>query len=232
MSGQTFVSNVDRGAALSEQIDADIVVFEGSGSSIPSVHTDARILVVGANQPVEYIRSYLGPYRVLTSDLIILTMCEPPIADQDKVDGMVDAIRKVNPGCTVVKTIFRPRPIGHITGKKIVLALTAPQAMTGAISTHLEKTYGCVVQGVSTHLSNRPLLREDLARFEQLKPDAVVSELKAAAVDVVTAWAVDKGFEVVYIDNEPISTEPGVSLEEEVLKVVARIKGLPEHTNK
>jgi len=232
MSGQTFVSNVDRGAALSEQIDADIVVFEGSGSSIPSVHTDARILVVGANQPVEYIRSYLGPYRVLTSDLIILTMCEPPIADQDKVDGMVDAIRKVNPGCTVVKTIFRPRPIGHITGKKIVLALTAPQAMTGAISTHLEKTYGCVVQGVSTHLSNRPLLREDLARFEQLKPDAVVSELKAAAVDVVTAWAVDKGFEVVYIDNEPISTEPGVSLEEEVLKVIARIKGLPEHTNK
>jgi cyclic 2,3-diphosphoglycerate synthetase len=76
------------------------------------------------------------------------------------------------------------------------------------------------------------LLREDLARFEQLKPDAVVSELKAAAVDVVTAWAVDKGFEVVYIDNEPISTEPGVSLEEEVLKVIARIKGLPEHTNK
>ena len=232
MSGQTFVSNVDRGAALSEQIDADVVIFEGSGSSIPSVHTDARILVVGANQPVDYIGSYLGPYRVLTSDLIILTMCEPPIADQAKVDEMVNAIKAVNPKCTVVKTIFRPRPIGDIRGKRVVLALTAPPVMTDAISTHLEKTYGCRVQGISTHLSNRPLLREDLARFEQLKPDAVVSELKAAAVDVVTAWAVDRGLEVVYIDNEPIPTEPGVSLEEEVLKVIARIKGLPEHTNK
>ena len=232
MSGQTFVSNVDRGAALSEQIDADVVIFEGSGSSIPSVHTDARILVVGANQPLDYVRSYLGPYRVLISDLIILTMCESPIADQAKVDEMVGAIKAINPGCTVVKTIFRPVPIGDIRGKKIVLTLTAPQTMTDAISTHLEKTYGCEVRGISTHLSNRPLLREDLARFEEMKPDAVVSELKAAAVDVVTAWALGRGLEVVYIDNEPIPTEPGVKLEEEVLKIVRRIKGLPEHTTK
>ncbi len=120
MSGQTFVSNVDRGAALSEQIDADIVIFEGSGSSIPSVHTDARILVIGA-----------------------------------------------------------------IRGKRVVLTLTAPPVMTDAISAHLENTYGCEVLGVSTHLSNRPLLREDLARFAALKPDVIVSELKAAAVDVI-----------------------------------------------
>jgi len=59
-----------------------------------------------------------------------------------------------------------------------------------------------------------------------------VSELKAAAVDVVTAWALGRGLEVVYIDNEPIPTEPGVKLEEEVLKIVRRIKGLPEHTIK
>ncbi len=51
MSGQTFVSNVGRGAELSEEVDADVVIFEGSGSSIPSVYTDARILVIGAHQP-------------------------------------------------------------------------------------------------------------------------------------------------------------------------------------
>lgn len=224
MSGQTFVSNVDRGAELSEKIDADIVIFEGSGSSIPSVHTDARILVIGAHQPVEYMRSYLGPYRILTSDLIVLTMCESPMVDQAKIDEMVEAIHEINAGCTVVKTIFRPRPIGDITGKRIVLTLTTPAVMTDAISAYLEKTYGCEVVGVSSHLSNRPLLREDLARFETLKPDAIVSELKAAAVDVVTEWAVRKGLEIVYIDNEPIPTDASIDLEEEVLKVARKIK--------
>ena len=224
MSGQTFVSNVDRGAELSEKIDADIVIFEGSGSSIPSVHTDARILVIGAHQPVEYMRSYLGPYRILTSDLIVLTLCESPMVDQAKIDEMVEAIHEINAGCTVVKTIFRPRPIGDITGKRIVLTLTTPAVMTDAISAYLEKTYGCEVVGVSSHLSNRPLLREDLARFETLKPDAIVSELKAAAVDVVTEWAVRKGLEIVYIDNEPIPTDASIDLEEEVLKVARKIK--------
>jgi cyclic 2,3-diphosphoglycerate synthetase len=57
-----------------------------------------------------------------------------------------------------------------------------------------------------------------------LKPDAIVSELKAAAVDVVTEWAVRKGLEIVYIDNEPIPTDASIDLEEEVLKVARKIK--------
>ena len=224
MSGQTFVSNVGRGAELSEEVDADVVIFEGSGSSIPSVYTDARILVIGAHQPVEYMRSYLGPYRILTSDLIVLTMCEPPMADQAKVDEMVEAINDINPGCTVVKTVFRPRPIGDIKGKRIALTLTAPAIMTDAISAYLEKTYDCEVVGASPYLSNRPLLRKDLARFEALRPDVIVSELKAAAVDVVTAWAVESGLDIVYIDNEPIPTDASVDMEKEVLQVVGKIK--------
>lgn len=230
MSGQTFVSNVDRGAQLSEDIDADIVIFEGSGSSIPSVETDARILVVGAHQPLDYIRSYLGPYRILTSELVILTMCESPIANDAQVNEAYEAIKEINPECRVVKTIFRPRPIGDISGKRVVTTLTTPAVMTDAISTHLENTYGCEVLGVSNYLSNRPRLREDLERFEALKPDAVVSELKAAAVDVVTAWALERGIEIVYLDNEPITKDDGINLEDEVMQVADKIKRLPKYT--
>ena len=138
-----------RGAELTEEVDDDIEIFEGSGSSIQSVYTEARILVIGAHQPVEYMRYYLGPYRILTSDLIVQTMCEPPMADQAKVDEMDEAINEINPGCTVVKTVFRPRPIGDIKGKRIALTLTAPAIMTDAISAYLEKTYDCEVGGAS-----------------------------------------------------------------------------------
>ncbi len=229
MSGQTFFSNVHLGAQLSETIDADIVVFEGSGSSIPSVSTDARVLVIGAHQPVDYIRSYLGPYRVLTSDLVILTMCESPMADAAKIDEMYDAVRAIKPSCTVVKTVFRPRPIGDIQGKRVVITVTTPPAIVDVIKSHLESNYGCEVAGTSTRLSNRPLLREALSQFEAMKPDAVVTELKAAAVDVVTAWALERGIEVVYMDNEPIATEPGVDLAGEIVKLARSIKSLPKY---
>lgn len=222
MSGQTFTSNVEKGARLSETVDADIVVFEGSGSTIPSVHTDARILVVGANQPREYLSSYLGPYRVLTSDLIILTMCESPIADQTKVTEMADTISKLNPEARVIRTVFRPRPLGEISGKKIVLTLTTPPSMARTVAEHLEANYGCYIAGISCHLSNRPLLRGDLASFERLAPEVVVTELKAAAVDVVTAWGIEKGCRVVYMDNEPVPLDPSERLDEEVLSLARR----------
>ncbi|NLJ80208.1 MAG: 2,3-diphosphoglycerate synthetase [Firmicutes bacterium] len=218
MSGQTFVSNVPRGAQLSEQIEADLVIFEGSGSSIPPVETEGRILVIGANQPLDYMRLYLGPYRILISDLIILTMCEPPLADQAKIDAMGAAIKEINPNCTLVNTVFRPKPLGDIKGKRVLLTLTAPAVMLKTISAYLESTYQCRVVGASPHLSNRPLLKEDLERFGRLQPEVVLSELKAAAVDVVTAWGLEKGLEVVYLDNEPIPTDPNVDLKAEVLR--------------
>ncbi|MEA4883267.1 MAG: 2,3-diphosphoglycerate synthetase [Clostridia bacterium] len=222
MSGQTFTSNVEKGALLSEKVDADIVVFEGSGSTIPSVHTDARILVVGAHQPIDYLRSYLGPYRVLTSNLIILTMCESPIADETKVQQMEEAIHGISPEVRMVKTIFRPRPLGDISGKRIVVTLTTPKIMADVVSGYLEKHYGCTVVGVSCSLSNRPLLRQDLARFEALKPDAVVTELKAAAVDVVTSWGLGQGYPVIYMDNEPIPISESDHLDEEVLALARK----------
>lgn len=157
-------------------------------------------------------------------------MCESPIANDAQVNEAYEAIKEINPECRVVKTIFRPRPIGDISGKRVVTTLTTPAVMTDAISTHLENTYGCEVLGVSNYLSNRPRLREDLERFEALKPDAVVSELKAAAVDVVTAWALERGIEIVYLDNEPITKDDGINLEDEVMQVADKIKRLPKYT--
>jgi cyclic 2,3-diphosphoglycerate synthetase len=77
---------------------------------------------------------------------------------------------------------------------------------------------------VSHALARRDLLRRDLEaavrRSERLgvggagRIDALVVELKAAAVDVVTRWGVERGIEVIYLDNRPQVVDGGGSLDE------------------
>lgn len=49
-------------------------------------------------------------------------------------------------------------------------------------------------------------------------------ELKAAAVDVVTKWALERGIEVIYLDNEPVNID-GKDLRKSVLELGKRVLG-------
>ncbi len=69
----------------------------------------------------------------------------------------------------------------------------------------------------SGNLSRRDPLLEDLRSFRG-GIDAVAVELKAAAVDVVTRWALKNGIEVVYLDNEPVNVD-GKDLKRAVLEL-------------
>ena len=71
---------------------------------------------------------------------------------------------------------------------------------------HLEDFYGCKVIGITPHLSNRPLLQKDIEKHIG-EADVMLTELKAAAVDVATKDALEAGLEVVYCDNIPIVTD-------------------------
>jgi cyclic 2,3-diphosphoglycerate synthetase len=68
LAGQVLESNVAAGAALARSLDPDVVVFDGSGASIPPVATSARILVAS---PEHDLDAYLNPYRVAISDLVV-----------------------------------------------------------------------------------------------------------------------------------------------------------------
>ena len=79
------MSNIKKGISIAEGLDPDLIIVEGSGASIPGVETDKNICVIGAGQSWENIVGYLGIYRILCSDLIIMTMCEKPLADREKI---------------------------------------------------------------------------------------------------------------------------------------------------
>jgi cyclic 2,3-diphosphoglycerate synthetase len=203
MAGQVFDSNVPAAARTANAQPGAFVIMEGSGTTFPPVFTDARVVLVHAAQPLEYFASFFGPYRVGMSDLAIVSMCEPPMAGPEKVASINGVLREANPDITIANAVFRPRPMGEVRDRRVMLVMTAPvDAIEKYIIPYLEEHHGCQVVGFSSNLSNRPLLREDLAKYMG-DADTVLVEVKAAAIDVATKEAIANGLDVVYMDNEP-----------------------------
>ncbi|MGZ7050336.1 MAG: 2,3-diphosphoglycerate synthetase, partial [Methanobacterium sp.] len=93
-------------------------------------------------------------------------------------------------------------PLENIENKNILFATTAPDSIKDVLVNYLEEHYGCKVIGTTPHLSNRPLLQKDIEKYID-DVDTMLTELKAAAVDVATKDALEAGLEVVYCDNIP-----------------------------
>ena len=220
MAGEVFLTNMKKGARLANGVDSKFVIFEGSGAAIPPIRTDKKIALVGANQPIENLTTFFGPYRIALGDLVILTMCEEPMCSDEKIRKIEEFVDEVNPDATVIATVFRPKPLDDISGKKVLFATTAPEDVKDKLVDYLEENFGCEVIGTTAHLSNRPLLREDMKRYMD-KAEVMLTELKAAAVDVATKDAIAAGLEVVYCDNIPVPISGSYpDLSQSILKLV------------
>jgi len=220
MAGDVFITNTKNGAELANEVEADFVIMEGSGAAIPPIKTNKHIVLVGANQPLINIEKFFGPFRIQLGDLVILTMCEEPMASKEKVNSIIEFINDINPQAEVIPTVFRPKPLEDISNKNILFATTAPDSIKDVLVNHLEENYGCKVVGTTPHLSNRPLLQKDIEKYID-DVEVMLTELKAAAVDVATKDALEAGLEVVYCDNIPHVIEGDYgNLPEAIIKVV------------
>jgi cyclic 2,3-diphosphoglycerate synthetase len=219
LAGEPFVSNVVEGARIANNLDTGMTVFDGSGAAVPPVEVERRVLVAGAHQDPEYITGFLGAYRLMISDLLILTMSEEPMADKEKVRGIVEGVRGIKPQLAVIPTVFRPRPVGEIEGLRVAYVSTAPPAVLDKLARHLEEDYGCEVVAASGSLSDRRRLSEDLDNMSGA--EAYLTEIKAAAVDVVTRRGSEEGKPVFYCDNDPL----GEGLDEELLRLAREATG-------
>lgn len=206
LAGETFFSNVPDGARVADTLGKELMVLEGSGAAIPPVRADASIIVIGAGRGVGYVRDYFGPYRVGRADLAIIASAEEPIASAARTAEILDALAHIAPDLPVVTTTFRPVPIEPITGKRVLFATTAPPAITPRLAEHLETEYDCEVIAVTSALSDRATLRADLAEHAG-RFDLLLTELKAAAIDVVAAAGEQAGVPTVLCDNVPVAVD-------------------------
>lgn len=219
MAGQVYITNMVEGAKMTNTLNTNLIAIEGSGSAIPPVKTNKHIVLVGANQPIETLTEYFGPFRIKLADLVIITMCDEQICSKERLDKLMDEIKNINPDAEVVPTIFRPYPVDSIENKKVLFATTAPELVQHLLREYLEENFNCEVVAISSNLSNRPLLQKDIEdNIDNV--DVMLTELKAAAVDVATKDALTKGLEVVYCDNIPIPLNSDYDLDNAIMKIV------------
>jgi len=202
LAGAPFVSNVGAAARIAASLEPDLVIFEGSGAAVPPVETGRRILVAGAGQDPDNVAGYLGAYRLLLSDLVVLTGCEEPLADREQVERLREAIADVKPGLPVIATILRPSPVGSVEGRKVAYFTTAPEPIHEPLRRHLEDEHSAEVVLVSGSLSRRRELRSELESAAAGDAEVFLVEIKAAAIDVVAEAAAERGLPVIFCDNE------------------------------
>lgn len=219
MAGQVYVTNMVDGARMTNELDTNLIAIEGSGSAVPPIKTDKTIVLVGANQPIETLTQYFGPFRIKLADLIIITMCDEDICSSEKLNSLIGQLHEMNPDANIIPTIFRPHPVDTIENKKILFATTAPESVQPLLKEYLEENFNCTVVEITSNLSNRPLLQEDIERNID-NVDIMLTELKAAAVDVATKDALNKGLKVVYCDNIPIPINSNYDLDNAIMEIV------------
>jgi cyclic 2,3-diphosphoglycerate synthetase len=202
LAGAVGSSNVAAAVASANELPGDLLVLEGSGAAVPPVHADATLLVVPGDTDPEFLRGYLGAYRVLLADLAAVTMAEPPRTSPSQVEAVLGAIRSISRRVPVVRTVLRPVPLGSVSGAKVFFATTAPTPVAAVLAAYLEGRHGCEVVAVSSRLADRPALRTDLERAGAF--DVLLVELKAAAVDVAARAATAVGARTVVCDNRPV----------------------------
>jgi len=205
LAGAPFASNVDEAVAIAAAMEPGLLICEGSGASAPPVAWDAGILVVPATCPVEYLRGYLGPYRLLRADLAVVTMAGSPGLGSENGSHLIAHLQRSLGDARVVVTDFRPTPLADVAGRRAFFATTAPIGVAERQVAHLETAHGVEVVGWSARLADRAGLAMDMDDAED--HEVLLTELKAAAVDVASERAVARGVEVVFVDNRAAVVE-------------------------
>ncbi|MHB8060308.1 MAG: 2,3-diphosphoglycerate synthetase [Gaiellaceae bacterium] len=217
LAGAVGYSNVAQAAELALERRPELVIFEGSGAALPPIASDRRALVVSAHQDVELACGYLNAYRILVSDLVVLSFAEPG----ERLEQLRGAISALRPEIPVIATSMRPRPLTPVAGKTVALFTTAPEKALRHLGEHLERAHGAEVVHVSGSLARRGELAEELALIEA---EVFLVELKAAAVDVVIEEAMKRGCEVGLVDNELVPLAGEAELEPALLELAQQAR--------
>jgi cyclic 2,3-diphosphoglycerate synthetase len=222
LAGAPYVTNLRQAAELGVERGAGLMILEGSGSAIPPVPWDAGVLVVPASVPVEYLAGYLGPLRLLLSDLVVVTMWQSPVAGpvtgQEHLSALRTHIRRFVDDSRQIVTDFIPVPMADVRGERVFFTTTAPAEAAARQVDHLEAAHGCTVVGWSARLADRAGLAEDMEGAQAF--DVLLTELKAAAVDIGVEQAIARGVEVVFVDNRAIVVEGPTDLDSALGEVI------------
>ncbi|HEX2029093.1 MAG TPA: hypothetical protein VHF25_13950 [Nitriliruptorales bacterium] len=206
-AGWVAASNVPAGVSAAESEPGDLTLLEGSGAALPPCHADATAMLIPATLRIDQLRSVL-PLSFILADLFIVTFADGVSAGRlGELARSVRELLGVLPGrdgpardCPqVLLTRFRPHPLGDVRGRRVFFATTAGQGTLPTMVRELEEGWGAQVVASSYNLADRPALLRDIARAPAY--EVMLTELKAAAIDVAARAGLKAGADVVFCDH-------------------------------
>ena len=191
LSGASVDDTFHLGVSVGEGLRPELLIYEGSGTAIPPVRADFTVLVASAGLDPEYLQGYLGPYRLRISDAVVFI-------GEGEEDRLAEIVEEIHPGLPVFRADYELEPTVDVAGHRVLAATTAPKWTGPGLVSQLE-AQGAVSAEVVHSLSDRDQLRVDMAAVSDA--DMILTEIKAAAVDVVVPYADQQGAEVGFLHN-------------------------------
>jgi cyclic 2,3-diphosphoglycerate synthase len=214
-AGETFESNVVEGVGLALREDPGILVLEGSGAALPPVAADRTVCATSAARAGTGALSHLGPVRLLRSELLVVFGASA-LAPAD-CDGLVDRLAEWIPRDSIALCELEPEPAEEVPEGARVACFT-----TAGGGAEMRQREALARRGVeprrwSGNLARRRDLEHDVEQALSDGCDVFLTELKAAAVEIVATRAVQAGVRVVFLRNRPVAVA-GESLDDRLLR--------------
>jgi cyclic 2,3-diphosphoglycerate synthetase len=221
-AGEPFDCNVAEGATLAASLGPDALLLEGSGAAIPPLETHRTVCVTSAANGPDQALGFLGPYRLLRAQLVVITGAEH--VTSEKLRELRSALAEWCDDVPVLACSLEPEPADSVpAGARVALFTTAPPEREPRLRESLERR-GIDVRAYSSNLARRDPLASDLEHADREGCDIFLTELKAAAIDMVAAHAGRRGAEVVFLRNRPMSLRDERELDAELLRLFAEAR--------
>lgn len=201
LAGQPALSNVVEGVEIAMGLEPTILILEGSGATLPPVEADATICVTSAPVAEEQALRYLGPLRLIRSDMVVVTGAGPLNADE-----RIELKANLSRWCQEDSVAFcelKPEPTAPIGADARIAYFTTAEGEL-QLDGYRPLLY-------SNNLARRGRLTQDLERAAGLGCDTYIAELKAASVELVGEAALARGVQMAFVNNRPVGT--GVDLD-------------------
>jgi cyclic 2,3-diphosphoglycerate synthetase len=150
-------------------------------------------------------------------------MASSPSAGLENIPALRSLVQRIRGDARLIVTDFEPVPLGDVQGRDAFFATTAPPEVAARQVASIEARSGCRVVGWSARLADRAGLGRDMDEAEGF--DVLLTELKAAAIDVAARRAETLGAQVVFVDNRPITVEGDGDLPGELDRVLELAAG-------
>jgi cyclic 2,3-diphosphoglycerate synthase len=204
-AGEVFESNVAEGVRLALSLEPGVVILEGSGSSLPPVAADRTICVTHGDPEA---LAGLGALRLMRSDLVI-------VLGHSHADV---------PHARVVRGELEPEPVEPVPAGARVAVFTTARAQDAERVRYALARRGVEVALLSTSLARREALEHDLEQAVRERCELFLTELKAAAIDVVAERAAREGIPVGFVQNRLVPRPGETSVDDELWRLFEQVR--------